>query len=548
MNKNLKEETSERTLNDVNEVKDLLVKLFQNPEIGGLQGTEEDGYIDCKNIGKAFKSMGYVLPTGHKWAFTFDRFPTLFESKIVPDGKGTKRVAKLLTPIEDGDSDEQKALKAAYANTPVLAAGWHDFDRFAEEVAKIGLSVTKEELRMLVKKYDTKVNFYKGVYRWASPNGEVEIASAFRANQLQEKSANPVSPIGGSSIIPSKNKAGKKSAFNKLMAFATFPSRDKESKKSGFAQAIDSLKSKVLAEHWYFGEDESDKTPILNNYIVMTFERLLEEDKAHADDPNWRKKILVSGNVCVFNTGLVDNLFEPVYAAFNKNSNPNANREWVFWAFINSTDPYRQILTRSFGSELPLPAHYYDNTAELVFNIKLKVDLSGCWDHIIKNCSRMPIEFLQDNGPRDFDYDSPKTAAFYKKLADAILSDTRAYNRIKNRFEDALDYAIKRVRWNFKTAIPIYYPSLKRISLLLPLALREDESKPDVALVLEETEGQDGRMKAYIGHTIYDLKMAYKNARLITRPDSDWLTAQSVPTSSNDVNIDEEDEAEDLND
>ena len=98
--------------------------------------------------------------------------------------------------------------------------------------------------------------------------------------------------------------------------------------------------------------------------------------------------------------------------------------------------------------------------------------------------------------------------------------------RIKKRFSDAIDYAIKRVRWNFKTAIPIYYPGQKQISLLLPLALVDDD-KIDVALVLEATESG-----AYIAHTILTLEMAYTNARLITRPDSEWLTAEKISSTN----------------
>ena len=73
------------------------------------------------------------------------------------------------------------------------------------------------------------------------------------------------------------------------------------------------------------------------------------------------------------------------------------------------------------------------------------------------------------------------------------------------------------MRWNYKTAIPVYFPSSEEISLLLPLSLVNEE-KIDVALVLEAT--QSG---AYIAHTILTLKMAYNNARLIAKPDSSWL-------------------------
>ena len=55
------------------------------------------------------------------------------------------------------------------------------------------------------------------------------------------------------------------------------------------------------------------------------------------------------------------------------------------------------------------------------------------------------------------------------------------------------------------------------MSLLLPLDLTDDE-KPDVALVVELVESG-----AYLGQTILTMNMAYNNARLISRPDSDWL-------------------------
>ena len=55
------------------------------------------------------------------------------------------------------------------------------------------------------------------------------------------------------------------------------------------------------------------------------------------------------------------------------------------------------------------------------------------------------------------------------------------------------------------------------MSLLLPLDLTDDE-RPDVALVVELVESG-----AYLGQTILTMNMAYNNARLISRPDSDWL-------------------------
>lgn len=91
-----------------------------------------------------------------------------------------------------------------------------------------------------------------------------------------------------------------------------------------------------------------------------------------------------------------------------------------------------------------------------------------------------------------------------------------------NRVRDAVDLSIKRVSWNFKTAVPQYYPRIRRLQLLLPICLVSDDTV-DMALAVEKTPAG-----AYLGHTVLPLDWAYKNARLICRPDSDWLAADDI--------------------
>ena len=88
--------------------------------------------------------------------------------------------------------------------------------------------------------------------------------------------------------------------------------------------------------------------------------------------------------------------------------------------------------------------------------------------------------------------------------------------------KNALETAIKRANWNYKTAIPQYYPTHDSTSLLLPLALK-DERTIDLALVVEKQASGN-----YQGHTVLPLAWAYSNARLITRPDSDWLSTDRI--------------------
>lgn len=72
----------------------------------------------------------------------------------------------------------------------------------------------------------------------------------------------------------------------------------------------------------------------------------------------------------------------------------------------------------------------------------------------------------------------------------------------------------KRVSENYKLAIPQYFDG--KIQLLLPLCLQSD-SKPDLALVVTKVGNY------YQGHTCLTLDMAYNNARLIAKPESNWL-------------------------
>lgn len=70
------------------------------------------------------------------------------------------------------------------------------------------------------------------------------------------------------------------------------------------------------------------------------------------------------------------------------------------------------------------------------------------------------------------------------------------------------------------------------MSLMLPLCL-EDDGRADAALVVELT-----RSGVYQGQTILTLQQAYLDARLVCRPNSEWL--QTTNISSDEHEEDEE--------
>ena len=83
----------------------------------------------------------------------------------------------------------------------------------------------------------------------------------------------------------SRNERLRKTAYDKLMEFAFFPYPP-----NGFSNAIKQLaEEKALKENWFYGNKNQypGSYPILKNYLLLTFERLLAEDEEHIGVTNW---------------------------------------------------------------------------------------------------------------------------------------------------------------------------------------------------------------------------------------------------------------------
>ena len=299
-----------------------------------------------------------------------------------------------------------------------------------------------------------------------------------------------------------------------LMQWAYFPD---------FPNAIQNLKELALKEKWYYKrQNPTFPYPILSNYLKFTFVRLLHENK-----------ISYSNDFAAFNTGLVNALYDPIYALFQKNKLAG-KQHWYFLNFCIAGQNREGKNLSQYFNPLPEKAKYFQSAGDYIYECQEKPQMD--WEHIIlEHVDRLPIEFLNANKPTGFLFediykmDEYQKKEYYRKLSDAIKADSKIYRIIKMQIENALETAIKRANWNYKTAIPIYFPTKNKTSLLLPLSLL-DENTIDVALVIEKTSAGN-----YIGQTILPLEMAYSDARLITRPDSDWLVAEQINEADDDI-------------
>ena len=138
--------------------------------------------------------------------------------------------------------------------------------------------------------------------------------------------------------------------------------------------------------------------------------------------------------------------------------------------------------------DMPERANYFDDPSELVFDTHL--DIVPQYDHIFgdqENIERLPAGI--------------RNSAMRVQL-----------------FNGAIGTAKRMLEANYKTAIPQFYKG--KMQLLVPICL-QTPNVPDLALTCMKTEDK----RKYLGCTCLTLEMAYNNARLIAKPESNWLQA-----------------------
>lgn len=372
-----------------------------------------------------------------------------------------------------------------------------------------------------VREYEGKIIFPIPVMR---ADGATPIEVSIRRSDIESTSTGEVFPwficYVNTYVRPQSKSASPSKAIEK---FAWLGSWD---------EFLESLADFALEEKWDFEDEESAhrKNAILKSYICTTFYRLSREGKVAISE---------DGELAAFNTGLVNKRYDDIYACFEPSD------KGIEWQFSGFTTAGARGLGKQLVSKfnpLPLTATYFTRKEDMLFD--LDKDLIVDYDHIIvDNIERLPIDFLEEemrSNPDALDViDEIKQSAqgearakLYAEPSEIVEDDARVFRRTREGIEAAVRLARRRVKWNFKTAIPSYYPRGNSMSLLLPLSLTE-EDRVDAALVVQLTPSGN-----YQGQTILTMSQAYKHARLICRPDSDWLTTAQ--------RFEEDDEDEDL--
>ncbi len=250
------------------------------------------------------------------------------------------------------------------------------------------------------------------------------------------------------------------------------------------------LAGMAQAEEWAYRHTSGDRPlPILRNYVIYTFRRAHFQSRViEVSDPQGKK-------FAVFNTGLLTPHYERIFGLFVEQTRAELPQPWFLQGFYRESD-YR--LTRF--ARLPERATYFDTPADLLYDPRL--DFRPQYEHIVNDrLERFPAHLQSDD----------------RRRTEAL--------------RQAIQHAVFRVVQNYKTAIPQYYwpPHQEadpgRLQLLIPLCL-EDVSRADLALSIDKVGD------VYRAATVLTLDMAYNNARLIARPDKEWLEPLFGPAVS----------------
>jgi hypothetical protein len=156
---------------------------------------------------------------------------------------------------------------------------------------------------------------------------------------------------------------------------------------------------------------------------------------------------------------------QPIYGVFDENRKQEP--KWFLKGFFKESD--REM---SFFPKFPETANYFEDPADLLYDIRRSLVVE--YEHVIDdNLDRYPAEMQATNYPR------------------------------RRAVDSAVEFAKRRVKRNYKTAIPQFHRG--RVQLLLPLCLLS-EDKADLALVVHREN------EVYRATTILTLDMAYNNA------------------------------------
>lgn len=258
---------------------------------------------------------------------------------------------------------------------------------------------------------------------------------------------------------------------------------------------LEELKGKIIPEPWEYKrkKDDTFKNPILKSYLQFELDRLFYEQ----DVLNYPDRIVFneSKNKVLFNTNLINKYGKDLKIVGTLLEISNK----IYLSELEISPSTSDLKKMGFDSlKEPMTPMFFKDINEIIFHCDWEIDQSmKSYEHILED----------------------RIERFPEKYRDLTPDD------LGQRLDNAINLASRIAQRNYKFIVPMYYPTLNRIQLLMPIYLESSySSHPDFALVL--TPNADDKL--YTLETILGLDEVYQDARLIAKPEESWLNPEML--------------------
>lgn len=208
----------------------------------------------------------------------------------------------------------KKKIESIFKTTQTDVNGWIPFAIVGQKITRteyeaMGFLSIRDVVRCL---FGKRIEFRKGdITKHEAPVQVRDLKLLGRENAIPT----PTTPRITTTIFKPKQGSYLGDALDK---YAFFPRPKDMPGLKGWDSAVNSLAVNLaLEERWYYDDADKQNRPILKNYLSFTFERLQYEDKLEIEvavksNRQPRLKVLENQQYAVWNTGLVDNIYDPI--------------------------------------------------------------------------------------------------------------------------------------------------------------------------------------------------------------------------------------------
>ena len=227
----------------------------------------------------------------------------------------------------------------------------------------------------------------------------------------------------------------------------------------------------------------------LSSYIEHMFCKLRSEQAEGAAD-----KVIYNGDGSriLWNTNLFDRFGHDILICSEVTRKTDGKEFFTSHRII--TKGVRELRDLGFsGYEKPAIASFFTDANDVVFHPEWKIDIDVNFQKLYH-----AVEDHRSRYPKAFQGKNP--------------------DYVGRCLTNAISLSLVIARRDFRFIVPMYSTTHRQLQFLMPLYLGgQIKRTPDLAVILTAENG------FYVPETIIDMKRAYKDARLVTKPDESWL-------------------------